>query len=271
MPTISVVTAVLAGRHQHLPELYASLQRQELPPGWQWQWIVQEDGQTGRVFELLPEDDPRISMATGPHAYPAGARTLALTRANGVLLRAVDADDVLPDLALGRDIETLLEHPEIGWCTSAALDLLPDGSLRTGPRDPNPGPLPSGCLAQGERDGWLQVLAVTMTTYKELVWFLGGWAAVSGEDVSLLLAAEAVSDGWFIAEPGLFYRRWDGASTVHLDKLGQMPPSARREVILGRASALRRTGIHWTAPPEIRQQMLEDDGQADIDQWLGVR
>lgn len=265
MPTISVVTAVLEGRHQHLPELYESLLRQDLPPHWKWQWVVQEDGQTGQVFSSLPDDDPRISMGMGPHAYPAGARTLALTRVAGVFLRAVDADDLLPANALARDIEALLAHPEIAWCTSAALDLLPHGKLRAGPRDPGPGPLAPGLLARGERDGWLQVLAVTMTTYTELVWLLGGWTAVRGEDVSLLLAAEAVSSGWFIQEPGLLYRRWEGASTVHLDKREQMPPSARRDVILGRASALRRAGIRWTAPERIRRQATEGGVRPEIE------
>ena len=270
MPTISIVTAVLAGRHQHLLELYHSLQRQDLPPGWDWQWVVQEDGDTGRAFDALPEDDARISMDTGPHGYPAGARTLALSRASGVLLRAVDADDLLPDMALRRDVETLVAHPEVAWCTSAALDLLPNGELRTGPRDPDHGPLPPGLLAQGERDGWLQVLAITMTTYTELVRLLGGWTAVRGEDVGLLLAAEVVSDGWFSREPGLLYRRWDGASTVHLEKRQQRPPSARRAVILGRVSALQRAGIRWTVPPEIRRQLLRRDELATIEQWAAV-
>ena len=60
------------------------------------------------------------------------ARTVALSRAAGGV-RAVDADDLLPEGALWRDIEALTAHPEVGWCVSPAIDLLEDGTLKAGP------------------------------------------------------------------------------------------------------------------------------------------
>src|SRR5262245_47727076 len=44
---ISVITAVHGDTVGHLPATYASLASQVLPVGWDWEWLVQEDGQTG--------------------------------------------------------------------------------------------------------------------------------------------------------------------------------------------------------------------------------
>lgn len=247
MPVISVITAVIDGKHQYLRDTYQSLCAQEMPPGWSWQWVVQEDGQTGRPLAELPPSDPRISVGMARHGRAATARTLALARAEGMLMRTLDADDLLPPGALARDITTLMSHPEVGWCVSAALDLLPDGSLRPGPRDPAPGLLPPGVLAEGERVGLLPVVGTTLCTYTSLVRALGGWQALpADEDVALLLAVEAVADGWMIAEPGLLYRRWEGNSTGGDDHHCPSERAARRAALLDRADALRATGWRWS-------------------------
>lgn len=245
MPVISVVTAVLAGRHQHIRETYESLAQQKMPSGWDWQWVVQEDGETGQPLAGLPRD-PRISSGQGPHGRAARARTIALSRATGMLVRALDADDMLTDQALDRDITVLTGQPDIAWCVSPALDLLSDGSLRPGPRDPDPGPLPPGFLAEGERAGLLQVLGVTMCAYTQLVRALGGWPALPSEDVALLLAAEGVSNGWMLAEPSLIYRRWEGSNTAHINKWEASAGSPQRTVLLDRANALQAAGWRWT-------------------------
>jgi hypothetical protein len=245
VPILSVITAVIDGRHAHLGAAHQSLLRQEMPDGWSWEWIVQEDGHTGRPLAALPED-PRISCGTGRPARAATARTLALERATGVLVRALDADDLLPAGALARDITTLTSHPEVGWCVSPALDLVADGRLVPGPRDPKPGRLQPGFLAAMERVGSTPVVGGTMCTYTELVRALGGWQALpASEDIALLLAAEAVADGWMLAEPGLIYRRWDGSSTVDPAHREAGETALRRAVLLGRADALRRCGWRW--------------------------
>lgn len=244
MPTITVVTAVLPGRHEHLPATHQSLTEQQLPSGWDWQWIVQEDGDTGIPAESLPSDD-RIEYSTGRWSRAATARTLGLGRASGELIRALDADDLLPHGALARDIDALLTHP-IAWCVSPTLDLNGDGSMSPGPRDPLPGPLPSGVLADGERDDLLQVVGTTMCAYTDLVRALGGWQALPGiEDVALLLAAEAVSDGWMLAQPGLLYRKWPRSSTQEVGHTDGDEQTARRKVVLDRVSALRASGWRW--------------------------
>lgn len=247
---ISIVTAVLAGRHDHLLAAYESLCEQELPDGWEWQWIVQEDGETGEPASVLPADE-RILTGNGPRGRQAMARTLALSRADGVLVRALDADDVLPKGALAQEITALVANPSIAWSVSPALDLLDDGTIRPGPRDPDPGPLPRSFLVDGARNGLLQVMATTFCGYTELVRAVGGWSPLpAGEEVALLLAAEAVSDGLMLPNPGLLYRRWSGNTTPHVDKSKPHFGShdAVHSVPIARADALRATGWRWVPP-----------------------
>ncbi|HZD13638.1 MAG TPA: glycosyltransferase family A protein [Pseudonocardiaceae bacterium] len=73
------------------------------------------------------------------------ARTTALARVRGQLLRMLDADDLLTPGALARDINILAARPDIGWTGCAALDLLPDGTLIK----PFPDLLPAGAIAPG--------------------------------------------------------------------------------------------------------------------------
>ncbi|MFI6158182.1 glycosyltransferase [Kitasatospora sp. NPDC051170] len=248
MNIISVVTPVYDGGHQFLAEAYRSLCEQELPEGWTWQWIVQEDGETGVPAASLPADE-RISTGIGPRGGAAMARTMALTRVIGSLVRALDADDMLPAGALARAIDVMTKHPQLGWCVGACLDLLPDGTLAPGPCDPDEGLLRPGMLAEGLRAGNLQVMGTTMTIRTDLLRALGGWPAVpSGEDVGVLLAAEAVSPGWMISEPAEIYRKHAGQLTETPAFIDPVLTAARHSAMLSRAEALHRSGWKWEQP-----------------------
>jgi hypothetical protein len=239
---ISVITPVFDGGHHHLLGAYESLRRQELPPGWAWEWCVQEDGTTGVPGSMLP-DDPRVSYGSGLVGRAGVARTMALARARGSLVRALDADDVLLPGALARDIEAL---SRVAWCTSAGLDLYPDGSTTPGPYDPPAGPLPPDLFLTEQGEDRLSVLAVTLAASTDLVRALGGWPAVTGaETIGLLLAAEAVTPGEFIAEPSMLYRRHDGQTTASSRYWDAEESRARLTVVVERARTLRRLGWKW--------------------------
>ncbi|MFJ6140542.1 glycosyltransferase family 2 protein [Kitasatospora sp. NPDC092286] len=274
MPTISVVTPVHNGGHQYLEETYRSLREQELPDGWDWQWIVQEDGESGIPAASLP-DDARISIGAGPRGGAAMARTMGLTRVTGSLVRALDADDLLPVGALARAIEVMTSHPDLGWCVGSCLDLLPDGTLAPGPADPAAGMLPPGMLADGLRSGQLQVMGTTMTIRTDLLRALGGWPALpAGEDVGVLLAAEAISPGWMIAEPVEVYRKHSGQMTGTAEFRDTVTTAARHTAILGRADALHRSGWQWQQPvvlsPFERKIGESDDPKWNIDRRVEI-
>jgi hypothetical protein len=243
---ITVVTAVHSDGHRHLPEAYESLRAQELPAGWSWQWCVQEDGDSGVPGSVLPAD-PRISLGTGLPARAGVARTMALARAGGSLVRTLDADDVLLPGALRRDIEALGRS---AWCVSACLDLYPDGRTEPGPYDPPSGPLPSRLLYRQQLRDRLSVVGATFAAHTGLIWALGGWTALTGaETVGLLLAAEAVAPGEFIAEPSLLYRKHPAQTTASNKYWDPEESRARLTIALRRARALHRLGWTWSPAP----------------------
>src|SRR5436305_614559 len=103
---VSVVTPVYNPVPEHLKAAYQSLLDQQLPEGWEWEWVVQEDGRTGAARDILP-DDPRIRFGIGRHSGAAIIRNLALAKARGSLIKNLDHDDMLVDGALARDIAVL--------------------------------------------------------------------------------------------------------------------------------------------------------------------
>lgn len=238
--TISVITPVHEISAPYLNEAYRSLAAQKLPSGWSWQWLVQEDGETGSLSDFLA-DDPRISYRTGRRGGPGVARTLALARADGELVKVLDADDKLTDGALARDIAILDEHQDVGWTTSRVLDLMPDGStVGWEHSDPPAGPLQRGTVYQHWRDhNRLPVHPATLCMRRQLLLALGGWMALpTSEDTGLLVALSILSKGYFITKPGLLYRKWPGQITSHATHTDLRQRLDRDRIIQARAESL---------------------------------
>ncbi|NEB00533.1 glycosyltransferase family 2 protein [Streptomyces sp. SID13726] len=242
---ITVVTAVHAPSARFLPEAWASLRAQELPGGWEWRWVVQEDGRTDEVRPYVP-DNPRVTFRQGRPGGPGVARTMALAHAHGTYVRILDADDQLTPGALARDLAALEADPALGWAVSRALDRLPDGSTAGFPGDPAEGPLDRGAVLAhwAAHDFLAQVHPATLCVRRELLLALGGWMALpASEDTGLLLALDAVSRGWFTAEPGLLYRKWEGQVTGQPAHVDPAERTARMAVVEARARAL--AGWRW--------------------------
>lgn len=237
--TISVITAVHAPGAKYLPDAYESLVEQEMPAGWEWQWVVQEDGESEAVAPFVP-DDARVSFGQGRAGRAAMARTMGLARARGSLVKVLDADDMLTPGALARDIAAV-SRPGIGWTTSRALDLLPDGSTVGFDQDPPEGPIERGVVLDHWKthDHRAQVHPATLCVRRDLLLALGGWMSLpASEDTGLLLALNAVSRGWFSAQTGLLYRKWPGQVTSHESHMDEGERTARMAVIGARAEAL---------------------------------
>ncbi|WP_239095798.1 glycosyltransferase family 2 protein [Micromonospora lutea] len=237
---VSVITPVHAPSVEYLAGAYDSLVKQDMPDGWGWQWLVQEDGQTGALAQVLP-DDPRISIGGGRPGGPGVARTLALSRVTGELVKVLDADDQLTAGALARDIAAFDTHPHIGWTTSRVLDLMPDGSTVGWDQDPDGGPIARGAvLAFWQANGYrAQVHPATLCIRRDLLLALGGWMALpASEDTGLLLAASAVSEGYFTREHGLLYRKWPGQVTSQAAHREPVEYEGRMRIIEARAVAL---------------------------------
>ncbi|MFD5829221.1 glycosyltransferase [Lentzea sp. NPDC060358] len=249
MRTISVVTPVHPPHMRFLREAYESLRAQELPPGWRWEWLVQHDGEaSSELFSF----DARVSFSSSPPSGPAGARNVALARSSGEFVRNLDADDLLLDGALTRDVEVLLAHPGVGWVTSAASDLLSTGEVVPWEsHDPAEGVLEPGRLLDAFiADEWrLPVVPGTLCARRDLLLALGGWMALpSSEDTGLLMALQTVSPGYFVATPGMLYRKHGAQQTsgrVHNDPVDK---ELRYGMIVDRAQALRNLLAQPTTP-----------------------
>ncbi|MFF2065842.1 glycosyltransferase family 2 protein [Streptomyces sp. NPDC058200] len=237
---VTVVTAVHEPSAHFLPEAYASLLDQDLPEGWDWQWLIQEDGESTGVAPHVP-DDPRISFGQGRHGRAAMARTMALARADGQYVKVLDADDKLTPGALTRDLAALMDNPSVGWATSRVLDLLPDGTTLGFDQDPSQGFLERGTVLDHWKahDFRAPVHPATLFIRRDLLLALGGWMALpASEDTGLLLALNAVSRGWFTAETGLLYRKWPGQVTGQAAHVDKEEREARMAVVEARANAL---------------------------------
>ncbi|MGW2701376.1 glycosyltransferase family 2 protein [Streptomyces sp. NPDC001340] len=245
---ITVVTAVHAPSARFLPEAYKSLCEQWLPDGWEWDWVIQEDGTTDAVRPYVP-DDERVSFRQGRPGGPGVARTIALAHADGEYVKVLDADDQLPPGALARDLAVLEADRTIGWTTSRVLDLLPDGTTAGFPGDPDDGPVERKAVLRFWKENGFraQVHPATLFVRRDLLTALGGWMALpASEDTGLLLALNAVSRGWFSAEVGLLYRKWEGQATGQASHVDPAERAARMAVAEARARALADFG--WTYP-----------------------
>ncbi|MGW3038485.1 glycosyltransferase family 2 protein [Kitasatospora sp. NPDC001159] len=237
---VTVITAVHGPSAEYLADAYKSLLDQDLPDGWDWQWVIQQDGETDDVAPHVP-DDARISFGQGRHGRAGMARTMGLSRATGQFVKVLDADDQLPAGTLARDVAVLTSRPDVAWTTSRVLDLLPDGSTVGFDQDP-----PAGSIERGEvlahwkaHDFRAQVHPATLCVRRDLLLALGGWMALpASEDTGLLLALNAVSRGWFIEETGLLYRKWPGQSTHQAAHNQEIERAARMGVIQARAESL---------------------------------
>ena len=242
---LSIITPAHGAGIEYLADAYASICAQRMPEGWQWEWLIQEDGTDGAVAAHVPGDE-RIITAGGRYGGPATARNLALARSHGSIVKNLDADDQLRPGALARDIEVMTAHPGIGWTASGAVDLLPDGTTVAFDDVPDDGPLDRDEVFDFwlNHDHRLPVHPATLCIRRDLVVMLGGWMALpASEDTGLLIAASITSDGYFIAEPGLLYRKWPGQLTGRPEHHDPAERAARISLIKDRGAALRRQRV----------------------------
>ena len=158
----------------------------------------------------------------------------------------LDADDMLTFGTLARDIAVLTAEPEVGWTTSRVLDLLPDGSTAGFDQDPAPGRLDRGTVLAHWRAHNFRapVHPATLCIRRALVMALGGWMALPGSgDTGLLLAANAITPGWFNAETGLLYRKHPAQMTSQPGHSDPTEWSARMRIIGERADALASLAV----------------------------
>ena len=251
MPKVSVITAVLPSASQHIAEAWDSLKAQDLPAGWTLEWIIHVDG-PGRLTNDFTVDDGRVELhQSTTREGPAIARTLALGRATGDLVKVLDADDILTLGQLAREIEVFERFPAVVWSTSRVLDLLSDGSTVGFPEDPPPGVIEQDSVISHWRTHHhrASVHPATLCMRADELRSLGGWMALpASEDTALLLVLNALYQGYFLSEPGLMYRKWDQQMTAQDRFKSSAEQAIRYSVIEDRLDSIARLNGGLAAP-----------------------
>ena len=240
MPLLSVLTAAQSDRADLLAEAGESVAAQEVPVGWEVEWLVQEDGEKPGLADHLPAT---VHRANGEQLGIAATRNLALTRASGELVHVLDSDDrLLPD-ALNAAITAFAEHPRVHWVAGQADDLFP-GDLRL----PYPALLPAGVVEPGVVSGFVldhghpPIVCGGLTLRTGTIRALGGWAAVPrGEDLAMLVAISELTPGFLLPEVTMLYRRHTGQTTRQAEWIALHAES--QAAVRQRIAALRALGL----------------------------
>lgn len=243
---ISIITAAYAPLSDYLPETIRGVLSQELPEGWELEWLIQEDGSEPRLADLVA-DLPGVSYAAN-HAQTgiAATRNLALARATGELVQVLDHDDVLLPGALARLIPHF-DDSSIHWAVGQADDLLPDGTRR-----PYESALPFGVIEPGVVNTWamehggnwpIHCAGLLMRTH--LVRAFGGWGgAPVDDDVIMFSALSECVAGYNDPATTWLYRIHD--RQTHRSATWRERSADGRRIALQRVEAIRATGLRIT-------------------------
>jgi glycosyltransferase involved in cell wall biosynthesis len=216
MPLISIVTPTQAHNADHIAALWDSLAGQELPPGWEWEWLVQEDGQRPAVRDRLP-GDPRIHYdALGVQLGGAATRNTALARARGELVAGMDHDDLYEPGGLAALAGPLAGDPAAAWSCARMRWQNPDGSTWVKPDVYPPGRIEPGTIADTFVRSDDFPFPASIVAYRRLHLVAhGGWPAVARSADAVLLAAFSTRwPGIWVDEVVATYRRWPAQHTV---------------------------------------------------------
>jgi len=214
VPVISVITPVHSAVGQYLAQTGASVLGQVLPPGWELEWLVQEDGPDPHLGALLPPDARIRYDAHGRQFGCAVTRTSALRRARGELVFSLDGDDLLSPGAAGAYIRAAQANPGAAWFSGAYYRFGSSATpLHTGGLPL--GQVPAGTVARyWEQAGRFPFPAAVVCYRAGVLLDRGGWPAVPRSDDAVLLAAvNATWPGMIIADEIFGYRQHAAQNT----------------------------------------------------------
>lgn len=248
MPLLSILTAAIVERREFVAEAGESLAVQELPDGWELEWVVQEDGPNPGLAPVIERFPFARYAAHGTRLGIASTRNLGLTRVSGELVQSLDCDDLILPGGLATGIEAFAAYPHIHWVSGQADDLLPDATRV--PWEPYIGP---GIVEPGvvgafiEERNMVPIACPGLMMRTATVRALGGWAAnPRWDDTALFVALAELAPGYVTPEVTWLYRQHDGQTSR---QSGWFPLRAELWVsVRQRINALREVGLRVACP-----------------------
>lgn len=239
MPMVSIITAAHAPGAAYLAETIDAVTAQVLPPGWDLEWMVQEDGTEPSLADRFAGIDCVRYHAADVHLGIPGTRNLALAAATGDLIQVLDADDVLLPGALASLIPEF-EDERIHWAVGQADDLLPDGTRVSWESALPYGRIPAGTVnawAESHRGNW-PIHGAGLMLRSTSLRALGGWAGLPvDEDLGMFAALSEIADGHHFDGVTWLYRQHQGQTTRSTSR--RHLSEVTRRFALQRARAVR--------------------------------
>lgn len=251
MPLVSIITAAHVNSAEFIDATIASVGEQVLPPGWELEWIVQEDGAAPAFADRFAEVEGVQFAANTAQLGVASTRNLALARAAGDLVQVLDSDDLLLPDALATLIPRFAD-PSIHWAVGQADDLMPDGARKAWAGEVVPfGVIPAGSMNAWATDhggNWPIHCAGLMLRATSLR-AVGGWAGTPyDDDIVMFAALSDLADGYQEEAVTWLYRQHAGQLTRASE--GNRWSEYGRRIALQRAAAIRLAGLRLAAVPD---------------------
>ena len=240
---LSIITAAYAPLADYFDETIKSVMRQDLPAGWEIEWLIQEDGETPGLASRVANLPNVHYSANRAHTGIAATRNLALTRATGEIVQVLDHDDVLLPGALSQLLPHF-ENPETHWVVGQADDLLPDGSRRTYESALPFGPVQPGAVNDWaiEHGGNWPIHCAGLLMRTTLVRALGGWGGAPVDDDIIMFAALSECVGGHNVPDTTWLYRVHARQTSKSATWRERSSDGRR-IALQRVQAIRTVGL----------------------------
>ncbi|MGW7534727.1 glycosyltransferase family 2 protein [Amycolatopsis sp. NPDC054798] len=243
---LSIITAAYAPLSDYFDETIQSVMGQELPEGWDFEWLIQEDGESPGLSSKVAAL-PNVRYAPNrAHTGIAATRNLALTRATGDVVQVLDHDDVLLPGAWQRMLPHF-ERPDVHWAVGQADDLLSSGERRGYESAIAFGEVPAGLVNTWaiDHEGNWPIHCAGLYLRTELVRAFGGWGgAPVDDDIIMFAALSEVVNGYNESAVTWLYRVHDRQTSK--SATWRERSSDGRRIALQRIEAIRAVGLKPT-------------------------